>query len=155
MKTTFSEMPKRGFLAAPATTLTVVGTGSWAATQPNGDMYGEIGKIIAAEGKRDEVIENILKAISGMPGCISYIVAKDVINSDAIWISEVWDSKASHDASLALPSVKAAIAKNLPQSPASVTVWSRHRLEAPGLARPNTADWQVQRARTLMRNPRA
>lgn len=114
MKTTFSEMPRRGFLAALATTLTVGDTGSWAAAQPNGDMYGEIGKIVAVKGRRGEVIENILNAISDMPGCISYIVAKDVSNSDAIWISEVWDSKASHDASLSLPSVKAAIAKNLP-----------------------------------------
>ena len=59
------------------------------------------------------MIENILNAISDMPGCISYIVAKDVSNGDAIWISEVWDSKASHHASLSLPSVKAAITKNL------------------------------------------
>jgi quinol monooxygenase YgiN len=114
MKNDFSEMPRRGFLAALATTLIAVGTGSWAATQPNGDMYGEIGKIIATTGKRDEVIANILNAISDMPGCISYIVAKDASNGDAIWISEVWDGKASHDASLSLPSVKAAIAKNMP-----------------------------------------
>jgi quinol monooxygenase YgiN len=77
-------------------------------------MYGEIGKIIAASGKRDEVIENILNVVTDMPGCISYVVGKDASNSDAIWISEVWDSKASHDASLSLPPVKAAIAKNLP-----------------------------------------
>jgi quinol monooxygenase YgiN len=114
VKTTLSEMPRRDFVAALATALTVVGNASWAATQPNGDMYGEIGKIIAATGKREEVIENILNAVSDMPGCISYIVAKDVSNGDVIWISEVWDNKASHDASLSLPSVKAAIAKNLP-----------------------------------------
>jgi len=49
-----------------------------------------------------------------MPGCLSYIIAKDVSSADAIWISEAWDNKASHEASLSLPSVKAAIAKNLP-----------------------------------------
>ena len=84
-----------------------------AAPQPEGEMYGEIGKIIAVSGKRDEVIGNILAGVSNMPGCLSYIVAKDASNPDAIWISEAWDSKASHDASLSLPSVKTAIAKNL------------------------------------------
>jgi quinol monooxygenase YgiN len=114
VKTNFSEIPRRDFVATLAAALSVIGTASWASTKPNGDMYGEIGKIVAATGKRDEVIENILNAVSDMPGCISYIVAKDVSNGDAIWISEVWDSKASHDASVSLPSVKAAITKNLP-----------------------------------------
>jgi quinol monooxygenase YgiN len=107
-------MPRRDFLAAVATTIPVVGTASWASTQSEGDMYGEIGKLIAVSGKRDEVIGYILEAVSNMPGCLSYIVAKDAAHADAIWISEVWDSKASHDASLSLPSVKSAIAKNLP-----------------------------------------
>ena len=80
---------------------------------PAGEMYGEIGKIIAVSGKRDEVIANILAGVGNMPGCLSYIVAKDASNPDAIWISEAWDSKASHDSSLSLPSVKTAIAKNL------------------------------------------
>jgi len=80
---------------------------------PAGEIYGEIGKIIAVSGKRDEVIANILAAVGNMPGCLSYIVAKDASNPDAIWISEAWDSKARHDASLSLPSVKTAIAKNL------------------------------------------
>lgn len=46
-----------------------------------------------------------------MPGCLSYIVAKDVKDENALWITEVWDSKASHDASLSLPEVKQAIAE--------------------------------------------
>jgi quinol monooxygenase YgiN len=108
------ELPRRDFLAALATTITIVGIPPCVAARPKGEMYGEIGKIIAVSGKRDEVIENILNAISNMPGCLSYIVAKDVSNGDAIWISEVWDSRANHEASLSLPSVKDAIAKNLP-----------------------------------------
>jgi len=86
-----------------------------AAPQPAGEMYGQIGKIITVPGKRDEVIATILAGVSNMPGCLSYIVAKDASNPDAIWISEAWDSKASHDASLSLPSVKTAIARNLPR----------------------------------------
>jgi quinol monooxygenase YgiN len=94
--------------------VTIGGTASWAAPQPEKEMYGEIGKIIAVAGKRDELIANILDGVRNMPGCLSYVVAKDASSADAVWISEVWDSKVSHDESLSLPSVKAAIAKNRP-----------------------------------------
>ena len=77
-------------------------------------MYGLIGKMTAVEGKRDELVAILLDGVSGMPGCLSYIVATDATDGNAIWITEAWDSKASHDASLALASVKAAIAKGRP-----------------------------------------
>jgi quinol monooxygenase YgiN len=74
-------------------------------------MYGLIGKMIAAPGKRDELVSILLAGVAAMPGCLSYIVAKEGGDAEAIWITEAWDSKASHDASLSLPSVKEAIAK--------------------------------------------
>jgi quinol monooxygenase YgiN len=77
-------------------------------------MYGLIGKMTTVPGKRDEFIAILVEGVGGMPGCLSYIVAKDTINPDALWITEVWDSKVSHEASLSLPSVKAAIAKGRP-----------------------------------------
>ncbi|MGD9561913.1 MAG: putative quinol monooxygenase [Pyrinomonadaceae bacterium] len=77
-------------------------------------MHGLIGKMVAVEGKRDELIKILLEGISGMPGCLSYVVAKDPTDENAIWITEVWDSKESHAASLKLPTVKAAIAKGKP-----------------------------------------
>ena len=77
-------------------------------------MYGLIGKMIAVPGKRDELISILLEGAAIMPGCLSYIVAKDTGDADAIWITEAWDSKASHEASLSLPSVKEAIAKGRP-----------------------------------------
>ena len=49
-----------------------------------------------------------------MPGCLSYIVAKDNADADAIWITEVWDSRESHRASLQLPAVRAVIARARP-----------------------------------------
>ena len=49
-----------------------------------------------------------------MPGCLSYVVAQDPADADAIWITEVWDSQSSHKASLSLPSVQAAIARGKP-----------------------------------------
>jgi len=77
-------------------------------------MYGLIGKMIVAEGKRDDLIRILLEGVSGMPGCLSYVVAKDPADKNAVWITEVWDSKKSHAASLKLPSVQAAIAKGKP-----------------------------------------
>lgn len=44
-----------------------------------------------------------------MPGCYSYVVAKDSADESVIWVTEVWDSEASHDASLSLPAVREAI----------------------------------------------
>ncbi len=104
-------MLRRDFLATFA--VAMAATTAWGA-QEGQEMYGQIGKLIAAPGKRDELIANILGGVGSMPGCLSYVVAKDASNADAIWISEVWDSKASHDASLSIPSVKAGITKSLP-----------------------------------------
>jgi quinol monooxygenase YgiN len=77
-------------------------------------MFGLIGKMLAAPGQRDTLIGILLESTTAMPGCLSYIIAKDVKDENAIWISEVWDSKDSHAASLTLPEVKAAIAKARP-----------------------------------------
>jgi quinol monooxygenase YgiN len=77
-------------------------------------MYGLIGKITATAGQRDALIAILLESTVDMPGCLSYVVATDAAEADAIWVTEVWDSEASHKASLSLPAVKAAIAKGRP-----------------------------------------
>jgi quinol monooxygenase YgiN len=77
-------------------------------------MYGLIGKMNAAAGQRDAVLALLLDATGSMPGCLSYVIATDPADDNAIWITEVWDNEASHKASLALPSVQAAIAKARP-----------------------------------------
>jgi quinol monooxygenase YgiN len=77
-------------------------------------MYGLIGKMRAHPGKRDALVEILLRSTGAMPGCLSYIVARDPADADAIWITEVWDNEASHKASLSLPSVQAAIAETRP-----------------------------------------
>lgn len=77
-------------------------------------MYGLIGKMHAQPGKRTDLIAILLDGTDAMPGCLAYIVAEDVEDTDAIWITEVWTDEASHKASLALPAVRAAIAKGRP-----------------------------------------
>ncbi len=78
-------------------------------------MYGLIGKMLAAPGQRDALVEILLEGTAAMPGCRSYIVATDPGDANAIWITEVWVDEASHKASLALPAVQAAIAKARPR----------------------------------------
>ena len=77
-------------------------------------MFGLIGKMNAAAGQRDALIAILLEGTEAMPGCLSYIIAKDPADANAIWITEVWDTEASHKASLSLPAVQAAIAKGKP-----------------------------------------
>ena len=102
-------MERRSFLAASAL-LGVMGTAAVAA-DPTRPLYGLIGKMKAVSGQRDALISAILEGSGSMPGCLSYIAAKDADDADAIWITEVWDSEASHDASLQLSAVQASIAK--------------------------------------------
>jgi quinol monooxygenase YgiN len=77
-------------------------------------MYGLIGKMTATPGQRDALAAILLSGAEAMPGCLSYIVATDPAEPDALWITEVWESAASHQASLGLPVVQAAIAKGRP-----------------------------------------
>lgn len=77
-------------------------------------MYGLIGRMKAQPGQRDALAAILLEGTGEMPGCLSYVVARDPADADALWITEVWDSQASHRASLQLPAVQAAIAKGRP-----------------------------------------
>jgi quinol monooxygenase YgiN len=77
-------------------------------------MHGLIGKMIAIEGQREPLLAILLEGINEMPGCLAYVVARDPADANALWVTEVWDRKESHQASLALPSVKAAIEKARP-----------------------------------------
>ncbi len=99
---------------------TTVGAAAYALFAPvgtvegAGKMYGLIGKMVAVDGKREELIKILADGTANMPGCISYVVAKDLKDPDGIWVTEVWDSKESHANSLKLQAVKDAIAKGRP-----------------------------------------
>jgi quinol monooxygenase YgiN len=108
-------------LSRRETLLAMAAAGAWTAW-PDGaiaaatgeGMYGLIGQMMAVPGKRDALVAILAEGTADMPGCISYVVALDAKDADAIWITEVWTDKASHAASLGLPAVKAAIAKGRP-----------------------------------------
>ncbi len=77
-------------------------------------MFGLIGKMRAQPGQRATLIAILSEGTDAMPGCRHYIVMEDQAEPDAIWITEVWDTEASHKASLQLPAVQSAIAKGRP-----------------------------------------
>lgn len=73
------------------------------------NMFGQINKITAVAGKRDELVRLVLTGSDQMPGCRFYIVAIDADDAHTIWVTEVWDSVESQKASMAIPSVKASV----------------------------------------------
>ena len=77
-------------------------------------MYGLIGKVTVVPGQRAALASMLLDSTQAMPGCLSYVIATDPADADALWITEVWDTPASHKASLSLPAVQAAIARARP-----------------------------------------
>jgi quinol monooxygenase YgiN len=76
-------------------------------------VYGLIGKVRAAHGRRDELAA-VLAGMDSMPGCLSYIVAADPSDQDVLWVTEVWESQDAHNASLTLPAVREAIVAGTP-----------------------------------------
>jgi quinol monooxygenase YgiN len=90
----------------------------WRAPKPGAQgtspMYGLIGKMLATPGNRDALVTLLLEGTAEMPGCLSYVIATDPKDADAIWITEAWDSAESHAASLKLPAVQQTIARGRP-----------------------------------------
>lgn len=107
------EIGRRELIVAGAAVLGLVGSDALSALKGR-EMYGLIGKMNTMPGQRDALIQILLEGVGGMPGCLSYVIAKDPADDNALWITEVWDAKASHEASLSLPAVKSAIARGKP-----------------------------------------
>jgi quinol monooxygenase YgiN len=111
------DIGRREFILTVGAAVATLGTPAWAVSQgaPGAQkMYGMIGKMIATPGQRDALIALLLEGVGAMPGCLSYIVATDAADANAIWITEAWENKESHDASLKLPAVQQTIAKARP-----------------------------------------
>lgn len=77
-------------------------------------LFGLIGQIKTLPGKRAELISILAQGTNEMPGCLSYVIAEDQADPDAIWITEIWSDQNFHAASLKLPSVQASIAAGRP-----------------------------------------
>lgn len=109
-----SELNRREFMVAAGAGLACSAFPALATVPKEKSMYGIIGKMKVASGQRDTVIGHLLEGVKSMPGCLSYIVSRDPTDPDALWVTEAWDSKESHKASLSLPAVQQAIARARP-----------------------------------------
>lgn len=78
--------------------------------------YARFGKMTTRPGKRDAVVEIVLRDVEALrgAGCEIYVVNVSDEVPDAIWVIEVWRSAEAHRASLELPSVRSAIAEAMP-----------------------------------------
>lgn len=77
-------------------------------------VYAIIGQMLAAPGKREELIGYLAEGSATMPGNLAYQIWRDKADENSVWITEVWKDEASHKASLALPQVQEAIRKARP-----------------------------------------
>jgi quinol monooxygenase YgiN len=79
-------------------------------------LYGYIGSMKTAPGHRADVVAILLGGVDGLrrAGCELYVVSTSDADDVTIWVSEVWQSKEQHDASLQLPDVKLAISQAMP-----------------------------------------
>jgi quinol monooxygenase YgiN len=99
-----------GTLAASALVL----TDAPAAEPRSATMYGLISQLLTKPEHRDDLVQVLASATTGMPGCLSYVIAVDATRDDAIWITEIWRDRDSHLASLKLPKIRAAMTKGRP-----------------------------------------
>lgn len=78
--------------------------------------YGYMGSMKTKPGHRDDVVSILLSSIDSLRdiGCDLYIVSVSDVDDDTIWVTEIWQTKEHHDASLQLPETKAAISKAMP-----------------------------------------
>jgi quinol monooxygenase YgiN len=103
---------RRGFFGG-AVAIAMIGTAA-PVIAGDGAMFGMIGRLKAKPGQRDALAALLAGGSDAMPGCLSYVVAEDLADPDALWVTEIWQDKAAHNASLSLPAVREAIAKGRP-----------------------------------------
>lgn len=122
---------RRGFLAGAAA-LGIAGPSSAVAAADA--MYGRIGRMTAMPGQRAAFAAILIEGTAAMPGCLGYVDANDATDADVLWITEVWTSKEAHAGSLAVPAVRAAIARGRPLIAAMETIAETHPVGGAGLA---------------------
>jgi quinol monooxygenase YgiN len=78
--------------------------------------YGYIGSMRARAGHRDDVVAILTGGAVGLraAGCRLYAVGLSATDENMIWVTEIWESRQHHEASLQLPETKAAIARAMP-----------------------------------------
>lgn len=79
--------------------------------------FGLFGKMIAQEGKRDDLVQVLLRAaaiLKNFEGCEWYVVNVSDEEPDAIWVSEIWRDEEAHQASLQQSEIRELIQEGRP-----------------------------------------
>ncbi|APU13892.1 MULTISPECIES: putative quinol monooxygenase [Actinoalloteichus] len=86
-------------------------------------MFGYLASMRTTPGHRDRVIALLTGGVDGLRalGCTLYLVGASATDDDVIWVTEVWESREHHEASLSRPEVRAAIAEARPMLTGDVT----------------------------------
>jgi quinol monooxygenase YgiN len=77
-------------------------------------MYAYIGKFTATPGNQQALTDRLLIAAEMMEnaaGCLQYYI---YTGDESVWVSEIWRTKADHDASLEIPGVRDFIRETKP-----------------------------------------
>lgn len=80
-------------------------------------QYALLANLSTAPKDRDALVEILTQAVKIMEtvdGCLQYILFKDADNDELVWISEIWESKAAHEASLTREDVRVLIGQAIP-----------------------------------------
>jgi quinol monooxygenase YgiN len=78
-------------------------------------MYAHLGKFTAASGRRNDLADRLVAAAKSLlrpGGPDQYSVLEG--EGDVVWVFEMWNSKADHDASLELPATREIIQATMP-----------------------------------------
>jgi quinol monooxygenase YgiN len=81
------------------------------------NKYGLHQRLNATNGNGDKLAKILLEAaklVSIAKGCHLYVVSKDKVNKDAVWVTEIWDRKEDHDNSLNIKGVMKLISQAMP-----------------------------------------
>lgn len=90
----------------------LVGVANIKQLKGNQIMYGLFGKMRAQPGQREVLIGHLLRAadmLRDLESCLLYIINSDPTDPDGIWVTEVWQSQADHQASLTHDAIRSLI----------------------------------------------
>lgn len=80
-------------------------------------QYAQLAKFTTDPKDRDTLIEILtqaIKIIETLDGCQQYILYKDAEDTELTWVSEIWESKEAHGASLSREDVRTLIGQAIP-----------------------------------------
>jgi quinol monooxygenase YgiN len=78
-------------------------------------MYALLARFTAQAGKQPDLAAILVRGTTVMgkaTGLIQYLIYTGA--EETVWVSELWETKDEHDASLALPGVRALIGEAMP-----------------------------------------